>query len=133
MLLGRAAVAMWWTIDPAMRSEFQHWHSHEHFPERMGIPGFRRGSRWAERDGGPGFFVMYELDSPAILGSDGYLDRLNHPTPWSTKMMPHHLGMVRSLCRVASSHGGGVAGYTTTIRLSPTPGRAEQVRVLAPR
>jgi len=42
--LGQAAVAMWWNIAPEHREEFEHWHSHEHFPERMGIPGFLRGS-----------------------------------------------------------------------------------------
>ena len=31
-LLGKAAVAMWWDIEQAMRSEFGDWHSHEHFP-----------------------------------------------------------------------------------------------------
>ena len=45
-LLGRAAVAIWWNIRPEQRSEFGDRHSHEHFPERMSIPGFRRGSRW---------------------------------------------------------------------------------------
>ena len=58
---GTAAVAMWWDMAPALRSEFEDWHSHEHFPERMSIPGFRRGSRWASDDG-EGFFVLYELE-----------------------------------------------------------------------
>ena len=43
-------------------------------------------------------------------------------------MMPHHLNMVRSLCRVAASHGGGVAAFTTTIRLSPAAGQDNAVR-----
>src|SRR6266700_8249106 len=43
-LLGKAAVAMWWSVRPEQRAEFGDWHSHEHFPERMSIPGFRRGS-----------------------------------------------------------------------------------------
>ena len=50
-LLGKAAVAMWWSVRPEQRAEFGDWHSHEHFPERMSIPGFRRGSRWTEHDG----------------------------------------------------------------------------------
>ena len=95
-LLGRAAVAMWWDMAPAMRTEFEDWHSHEHFPERMGIPGFLRGSRWASAAGGEGFFVMYELDAYETLTSPHYLTRLNNPTPWSTKMMPHHRNMLRS-------------------------------------
>ena len=62
-LLGSAAIAMWWDMAPAHRVEFEDWHSHEHFAERLGIPGFLRGSRWADAAGGNGFFVMYELDS----------------------------------------------------------------------
>jgi hypothetical protein len=118
-LLGKAAIAMWWDIRPEQRSEFGDWHSHEHFPERMSIPGFRRGSRWTSTLDPEGFFVLYELDHYETLTSKGYLDRLNAPTPWSTKMMPHHLNMVRSQCRVAASFGGGVATSLATIRLSP--------------
>lgn len=122
-LLGKAAVAMWWSIRPEQRTEFGDWHSHEHFPERMSIPGFRRGSRWSSTTDAEGFFVLYELDEYEVLTSKGYLDRLNAPTPWSTKMMPHHLGMVRSQCRVIESFGGGVATSLATIRLSPQVGR----------
>jgi hypothetical protein len=129
MLLGQAAVAMWWDIKPDLRSEFQNWHSHEHFPERMAIPGFLRGSRWADREGNTGFFVMYELESHATLASKAYLDRLNNPTPWSTRMMPHHQNMVRSLCRVAASYGGGIAAFTATIRFSPVAGQDGIVRI----
>ena len=48
-LLGKACLAMWWDMAPDMRAEFEHWHSHEHFPERLAIPGFQR----ATRDGNP--------------------------------------------------------------------------------
>jgi hypothetical protein len=123
-LLGNAAVAMWWDILPPQREEFQEWHSREHFPERIGIEGFLRGSRWSNIDGGTGFFVMYELASYEILTSPGYLQRLNNPTPWSTKMMPHHLHMVRSQCKLRSSFGAGLGQAVLTIRLSPADGQA---------
>jgi hypothetical protein len=126
-LLGSAAVAMWWDIAPALRSEFEHWHSHEHFPERMSIPGFHRGSRWAICDGGESFFVLYELDAYETLKSPPYLARLNDPTPWSAKLMPHHRNMVRSQCRVVESFGGGVAQFMMTLRLSPADGRADDL------
>ena len=122
-LLGKAAVSMWWNIRPEQRSEFGDWHSHEHFPERMSIPGFRRGSRWTSTRDPEGFFVLYELENYGILTSRGYLDRLNAPTAWSTKMMPHHLNMVRSQCRVGASFGGGIATSLATIRLTPEAGR----------
>jgi hypothetical protein len=127
-MLGKAAVAMWWNMAPQHREEFQDWHSHEHFPERMGIPGFLRGSRWANVDGGEGFFVIYELAEYATLTSDAYRERLNHPTPWSVKMMPRHRDMVRSQCRVLESHGGGIGRLALTLRLSPAQGREGDLR-----
>src|SRR5918995_591556 len=126
-LVGSGAIAMWWNMAPDLRSEFEDWHSHEHFPERMSIPGFRRGSRWASEDGGEGFFVLYELEAYGTLTSPGYLARLNDPTPWSTKMMPHHRNMVRSQCRVLDSFGGGLGSFMLTVRLSPEKGRADSL------
>ena len=127
-LLGKAAIAMWWDMAPDWRDEFEHWHSHEHFSERMGIPGFLRGSRWADAGGGESFFVMYELDRYETLTSTGYLERLNQPTPWSTKLMPQHRHMVRSQCHVLESVGGGLAGYALTVRLSPAAGQENELR-----
>ncbi|MBN8981460.1 MAG: hypothetical protein J0I29_09340 [Rhizobiales bacterium] len=127
-LLGEAAVAMWWDIAPEYRAAFEDWHSHEHFPERMSIPGFMRGSRWASAEGGDGFFVMYELESYATLTSPHYLGSLNNPTPWSKKMMPHHRNMVRSQCHIAESYGGGIGRAMMTLRLSPEKGAEDSLR-----
>ncbi len=127
-LLGSAAVAMWWDIAAALRTEFEDWHSHEHFPERMRIPGFRRGSRWADTAGGEGFFVLYELHAYETLASAAYLARLNDPTPWSQRLMPQHRNMVRSQCRILESVGGGIGQYMRTLRVSPAPGRADDLR-----
>ena len=76
----------------------------------MSIPGFHRGSRWASTTHAEGFFVLYELATYETLTSHGYVSRLNNPTPWSTKMMPHHRKMVRSQARIMASYGGGIAG-----------------------
>ncbi|APW41852.1 DUF4286 family protein [Rhodoferax saidenbachensis] len=127
-LLGKGAIAMWWDIASDHRAEFEDWHTHEHFPERMGIPGFHRGSRWAAADGGEGFFVMYELEAYETLVSPGYLARLNAPTPWSSKMMPHHRNMVRSQCRVLESSGGALSRHALTVRISPAEGAADRLQ-----
>ena len=127
-LLGAAAVAMWWEMEPARRAEFQDWHSHEHFPERMAIPGFRRGSRWTRIDDESRFFVLYELAEHATLASPAYRERLDNPTPWSVRMMPHHRNMVRSQCRVRDSVGSFAAAALGTIRLAPRPGSEAALR-----
>ncbi|HEY0858586.1 MAG TPA: hypothetical protein VGE16_16090 [Albitalea sp.] len=127
-MLGQAALAMWWDMAPEMRTEFEHWHSHEHFPERLALPGFQRASRWADAGGGEGFFVLYELATWEALVSPEYLASLNAPSAWSTKMMPHHRNMVRSPCRVLESRGSAVAGHAMTVRFSPAAGAHERLR-----
>ena len=128
-LLGSACLAMWWDMAADMRPEFEHWHSHEHFPERLALPGFRRASRWTSATGGDGVFVMYELESWATLSSPAYLASLNAPSPWSTKMMPHHRHMVRSQCHVLESRGVAVARQALTLRLSPAGGRKAELQL----
>ncbi|WP_332825654.1 hypothetical protein [Ramlibacter sp.] len=127
-LLGKAALAMWWHMAPTARSDFEDWHAHEHFPERLSIPGFRRGTRWMDARGGEPVFVMYELEDYDVIASAPYLARLNAPTPWSTRLMPHHRNMVRSQCRVLESVGGVVAAHALTVRLSPAAGEAGRLR-----
>jgi hypothetical protein len=127
-LLGESALAMWWDMAADMRAEFEHWHSHEHFPERLALPGFLRASRWSAADGGEGFFILYELQEHAALSSPEYLASLNAPTPWSTRLMPHHRNMVRSQTRVLHSHGAGVARHALTLRLSPRDGEAQHLQ-----
>lgn len=114
---------MWWDVPPEVRAEWEDWHTHEHMPERLGIPGFLRGTRWVALSGELSYFVFYETKNLKTITSGAYLDRLNNPTPWSRKMMPHHRNMVRSLCRVRAAFGGGLAHALATIRFSPTPGR----------
>ena len=129
-LLGHAALAMWWDMAPAMRAEFEDWHSHEHFRERLALPGFRRATRWRSADGGEGVFQMYELEAYETLSSSAYLGSLNSPSAWSTKMMPHHRRMVRSQCRVLESAGGAVAAHALTVRLSPAEPAGAALRAM---
>jgi len=127
-LLGKAVLAMWWDMEAQMRPEFEDWHSHEHFRERLGLPGFRRATRWSAADGGEGVFMMYEIEAHETLSSADYVARLNKPTPWSTRMMPHHRNMVRSQCRVLDSTGATTARHALTIRMSPAPGADASLR-----
>ena len=125
MITAQAANAMWCDVSADIRPEFDDWHSHEHFPERLSIPGFLRGTRWVAADGGEGIFTCYETESAATLTAGPYMERLNNPTPWSRKMMPHHRNMVRALCRVEASFGGGFGHGLLTARFAPAPGRED--------
>jgi hypothetical protein len=124
-----AAVAIWCDVAPGIRDEFDDWHTREHMPERLALPGLLRGSRWVSADGGSGYFMLYEARNEAAITTGPYLDRLNDPTPWSRKMMPHHRNMVRSLCRVEASSGAGIGQALLTVRFSP--GEEDVTKLLA--
>ena len=117
-MLGRAAVAIWFDTTPEVQAELEDWHTHEHMPERLRIPGFLRGTRWVAQSGEPAYFVLYEAARLAVLSGGPYLERLNDPTPWSRRMMPHHHRMTRSACRVRASFGTGVGQAIATLRFS---------------
>lgn len=117
-LLGTGAMTMWHDVKPGMDIDHDDWHSHEHIPERIGIPGFRRGRRYRSTDGSPGWFILYEVDDLSVLSSAAYLERLNAPSEWSQAIIPSITNMNRTLSRLEDSHGIGVGGFLSTIRFS---------------
>lgn len=127
-LLGDAAIAMWADFATEVAPDFEDWHTHEHMFERLGIPGFLRGTRWSATAGGPSYFMMYELESLDVFSSGAYLERLNHPTSWTRRITPHFRNMVRSPCRVVGSAGAGVGAALLTVGLSPQPGQADRLQ-----
>ena len=131
-LLGRGAVTIWNDIEPAGRETFYAWHEQEHMIERVGIPGFLRGTRWVAIRGAPRYFVLYEVASVETLTSPAYLERLNHPTPWTAKMMRHYRNMSRGLCTVRASFGSGMGHFARLIRFSGST-RPENMEGLAAR
>ena len=118
-LLGKAAMLLTFNIEEAAIGEHDDWHTHEHLPERLSIPGFLRGTRWVSVRGSPRYAVIYEVDRLETLGSEAYLKRLNNPTPWTSKMMTHYRGMIRGLCSVERSYGFGTGHYSLLIRFKP--------------
>jgi hypothetical protein len=99
--------------------EHDEWHTHEHLPERLSIPGFVRGTRWVALNGQPRYFVLYEVEQLATLTSDAYLERLNNPSPWTSKMMLNYRRMTRGFCSVAGSFGFGIGHASLLIRFGP--------------
>jgi len=114
-------------VDAEAIEEHDRWHTHEHLPERLSIPGFHRGTRWIATEGGPRYLVLYEVESLGTLRSEAYLARLNNPTPWTTRMMPHYRGMNRGLCAVLGSFGFGQGAAAALIRFTPEASRAAQL------
>ena len=118
-LLGQAAMLLSFDVTKEATAEHDHWHTHEHLPERLSISGFLRGSRWVAVEGRPRYLVIYEVSHLKILTSEPYLHRLDSPTPWTSKMMPFYRDMRRGLCAVTGSSGFGLGHLALLVRLQP--------------
>jgi hypothetical protein len=105
-----AVLALWNDVDPVRADDYEHWHRHEHVPERCTVPGLHWGLRWARADEGPGprFFTLYGLRDAQVLEEPAYQRLLKHPTPASLSMRPALRNLQRWVCAVPA--GGTTAG-----------------------
>src|SRR5579872_6538062 len=127
MLAGEAVVAIWNGITPEGRDQFYAWHLHEHMPERVGIPGFRRGRRYiaADAETAPEFFTLYETDAFPVLQGRDYAGRLDAPPAWTRRATAHFRDTSRALAHVLMSTGLGSGGALLTLRFDVPEDAAE--------
>jgi hypothetical protein len=117
-LSGTGVIAIWHNLQEAVRPDFYEWHNREHMPERLAVPGFRRGRRYRALEGGPEYFNLYETADVGVLSSPAYLARLNDPTVWTRRVVSGFRDVARSLCRVQASLGVGQGGVMLTQRFA---------------
>lgn len=122
MTLGKppvpAFLALWNDIDPSRIDEYERWHTLEHVPERVWVPGFRSGTRYvATRSGQPRYFTRYELDDVSALDTAAYQDLVDHPTPWSASMRPAFANFLRKPCRQVAVEGATQGAALLVLRV----------------
>jgi hypothetical protein len=118
-LLARAFLGIWHNLKPGFEREFDRWHTHEHMPERVGVPGFRVARRYMNwKLASHLCFTMYEGAHTETFRSPGYLARLNDPTPWTRKVGAAQTDFLRGAFEVRLSLGAGLGGALGTFRLA---------------
>ena len=128
-MIGQSALAIWMELDRSGEEDFNAWYPRQHLPERLSVPGFLRGRRYAAVGAAPGYFTLYELAEPSVLTSPSYLERLNNPTDWTRRVLPAIRRAVRNgTRRIASSGRDGVERPLLTARLHPAAGRGPAVK-----
>jgi len=121
-LSGQGFLALWNGVDPDREPEYNRWHTREHVPERVDIPGMIAARRYVDGEGPlPKFFTLYDLDSIAVLTSAPYRGLLETPSAWSRSMRPSFRGFLRFGCVTVASLGGGIGGAAATITLHGAP------------
>ena len=126
-LLGEAAVLVWNDVAAAGREAFYRWHDQEHIPERLALPRFRRGRRYARPRHTPEWLTFYEADDLDALVSPAYLARLNAPTPATTRTLAYFENTSRAVCRVVHSRGTSSGGHMLAMRLEAPAAQRDAV------
>ena len=113
-------VVIWNDIKEEMRDEFVQWHSIEHLPERVSIPGFISGQRWYGEHASPQYLTTYVTQNTEVLTSDAYIKRLNNPTPWTLKTVAAFCNTCRAAGEVIWEYGSkkGYGGHILAIRIT---------------
>ena len=120
-LLGKGALLNWGGVLPKHDLDYNLWHSLEHMPERMSVKGFLRAFRCVGLKGtndNDKYFMMYDVKSKGILSSKQYLNRLNNPTDWTSKILSKYVYPSRAICEVIKTKSltNGLSGFFVTIR-----------------
>lgn len=117
-LRGMGILALWNGIDPTRRAEYDLWHTREHVPERVAVPGMIGARRYLRVAGLlPEYLTVYDMDDTNVLTSQPYLRLLDNPTPWSQSMRPSFRGFMRLCCRREISEGGGLGAVLAAAAL----------------
>ncbi|MCX7260478.1 MAG: hypothetical protein NTU46_09125 [Burkholderiales bacterium] len=113
-------IVIWNDIKEEMRDEFVQWHSIEHLPERVSIPGFISGQRWYGEHASPQYLTTYVTQNTEVLTSDAYIKRLNNPTPWTLKTVAAFCNTCRAAGEVIWEYGSkkGYGGHILAIRIT---------------
>jgi len=119
--ISQGVLAIWHDLEPSSEVDFQEWHTRQHMIERLSVPGFLRGCRYAAVESSPQVFNFYLTESPEVLTSAAYLERLNNPTEWTRRVTPTMLKVNRSAGRVVARVGMGQGGAIATLRIAPLP------------
>jgi hypothetical protein len=118
-LLGSAVLVNWGGIKPDKEEGYNQWHSKEHMPERISLPGFLRGYRAIGIEGtnlNHKYFMMYEAKNKEVFVSKEYLERLNNPTEWTKEILSNYISPSRTICSVISSKSIGSGNFILTVR-----------------
>jgi hypothetical protein len=112
-------LAIWNDAKAGREAEFDEWFQSEHLLERLSVPGFQFGRRHEAISGSNGYFNFYLVETPGVLTSKPYLERLDNPTPMTKKIMSEiFINMNRTVCHRTLRRGGFRGAYAVTARFN---------------
>lgn len=117
-LPGTAFLAIFHDVAPGSERDYMEWHTREHAPERVSVPGFTNGKRLANPNlSRQCYGSLYGGHDVETFRSPAYMERLNDPTPWTQRVQSGFRNFLRMVCETLAAEGQGEGGAIATMRL----------------
>lgn len=109
-------LAIWHDVAAGHAAGVREWYVREHHFERLAIPGFVDVRRF-DRVSGEGAQVLglYGVITPQVLQSEAYRARVEAPTEWTRRVMPHFRHMSRTVCESMARSGRAQGGHLAAL------------------
>lgn len=104
-------------VDAADEPDFNRWYDREHVEERVRIPGFLSGARYASQSGGRKYLGLYRTESLDAFTTADYRAAFERQTPWSVANLDRMRNPMRRVCSVEAVTGFGSGSQLVVLPL----------------
>jgi hypothetical protein len=104
-------------LERGYEAQYESWYNREHLPDRVKLPGFRSGRRYARvlGSGGRSYLAWYTTEDVSALSSPDYIAALSAPTKATGEIAPRMFNAVRgayvSHVIRGEGHGGALLAW----------------------
>jgi hypothetical protein len=119
----RALLLVWTDIPTDIETEFNDWYDREHLRERVEVPGFIRGRRFAAISATPRYLALYEAQSAEVMRSEAYLRLKRTRDARSMRFVPLFRNAIKATCDIVSHAGAGEGAFLVLLPITADPER----------
>ncbi len=124
-------LAIWNNSALGQEAIYEAWYRTEHLAERVNLPGFQAGRRYRALDAEPAYLTVYETDSPDVMLSESYLERVDNPTAMTREVASGIMtDVIRTVFRKADQTGEMRGSLLVTARFEELPPVLPEIDVL---
>jgi len=124
----RALLLVWTDIPTNLETEFNDWYNREHLRERVEVPGFIRGRRFAAISAAPKYLALYEARSAEVMQSEAYLRLKRTRDAHTLQFAPLFRNTIKATCDIVAHAGAGEGAFLVLLPITADPERLASFR-----
>lgn len=115
-------LAIWCEIGAGDLVDYHNWQTQEHIADRVYSPGFLGARLFSAVDNPCRHFFLYATEAASVMRGPSYMSLLDHPSPWTRRLMPKFGPFDRAVGEKLVKIGRGAGSHVLASRVK-TDGR----------